>query len=66
MFFCTILVCERVSRRPRCGNVKGKKLFQGGPMAAVFSLQETMVSSDGVIFAHYKRAGEVKTDSVGE
>jgi len=34
-------------------------------MPAAFKLTESSVSSDGVIFANYKRAGEVKTGTVG-
>jgi dihydrofolate reductase len=44
----------------------GKKLFAEGTMPAAFELLESSVSSDGVIFANYKRAGEVKTGTVGE
>lgn len=39
----------------------GKKLFVNGPIPAAFKLTESSVSTDGVIFAHYKRAGEVVT-----
>ena len=45
---------------------KGKKLFADGTMPAAFELIESSVSSDGVIFANYKRAGEVKTGTVGD
>jgi dihydrofolate reductase len=44
---------------------KGKKLFEDGTMPAAFTLTETKVSPAGVIFANYKRAGEVKTGSMG-
>jgi dihydrofolate reductase len=44
----------------------GKKLFAEGTMPAAFELMESSVTSDGVIFANYKRAGEVKTGTVGE
>lgn len=40
---------------------KGKKLFDGGTIPAAFTLAESLVTSTGVIIAHYKRAGEVKT-----
>jgi dihydrofolate reductase len=43
----------------------GKKLFAEGTMPAAFELMESSVTSDGVIFANYKRAGEVKTGTVG-
>ena len=45
---------------------KGKKLFADGTIPAAFTLTETNVTPSGVIFANYKRAGEVKTGTVGE
>ena len=44
---------------------KGKKLFTKGPIPAAFTLMESHVTSTGVIAAHYKRAGDVKTGTVG-
>ena len=44
----------------------GKKLFTEGTMPAAFELIEHSVSSKGAIFANYKRAGEVKTGTMGE
>jgi dihydrofolate reductase len=44
---------------------KGKKLFDKGPIPAAFTLAESTVTPSGVIFANYKRAGEVKTGTVG-
>jgi dihydrofolate reductase len=44
---------------------EGKKLFVNGPIPAAFTLVESMVTPVGVIFANYKRAGEVKTGTVG-
>lgn len=44
---------------------EGKKLFEEGAIPAAFKLIESSVSSDGVIFANYKRAGKVKTGTVG-
>ena len=41
----------------------GKRLFEDGTIPASFSLIETKTSPSGVIFASYKRAGEVKTGS---
>ena len=41
----------------------GKKLFTEGTMPASFELTESKTSPQGVIFANYKRAGEVKTGS---
>lgn len=44
---------------------EGKKLFREGTSAATFTLTESVVTSSGVIVANYKRAGEVKTGTVG-
>ncbi len=44
----------------------GKKLFEEGTIPAAFKLIESSVTPKGVIFAHYKRAGKVKTGTVGE
>ena len=44
---------------------QGKKLFEGGPISAAFTLAESTVTPGGVIIANYKRAGEVKTGTVG-
>lgn len=43
----------------------GKKLFAGGALPAAFTLRESSVTPSGVIMAHYTRAGEVKTGTVG-
>jgi dihydrofolate reductase len=42
---------------------KGKRLFAEGSMPAAFDLIESKTSPKGVIFANYKRSGEVKTGS---
>jgi dihydrofolate reductase len=44
---------------------KGKKLFDNGAISAAFTLTESIVTPGGVIIANYKRAGEVKTGTVG-
>lgn len=44
---------------------KGKKLFGNGPIPAAFALAENTVTPSGVIIANYKRAGKVKTGTVG-
>jgi dihydrofolate reductase len=44
---------------------KGKKLFEDGVIPAAFSVSESKVTSRGVIVVNYKRAGEVKTGTVG-
>jgi dihydrofolate reductase len=43
---------------------KGKRLFGEGAVPAAYKLMESKVSPSGVIFANYKRDGEVKTGSV--
>ena len=43
----------------------GKKLFDNGTIPAAFSLIESTATPSGVIAAHYKRAGEVKTGTMG-
>jgi dihydrofolate reductase len=44
---------------------KGKKLFDDGAIPAAFTLIESLVTPSGVIIANYKRAGKVKTGTVG-
>jgi dihydrofolate reductase len=41
----------------------GKRLFDSGTSAAAFTLESTTTSPSGVIFANYRRAGEVQTGS---
>jgi dihydrofolate reductase len=43
----------------------GKKLFGDGAIPAAFTLTESLIAATGVIIASYKRAGEVKTGTVG-
>jgi len=43
----------------------GKRLFGDGTIPAAFALTDSTVTPSGVIFANYKRAGEVKTGTVG-
>lgn len=43
----------------------GKRLFGEGTIAAAFTIGEHLISSNGVIYASYKRAGEVSTGTVG-
>jgi len=43
----------------------GKRLFVEGTMPAAFTLTESLVTPNGVIFANYKRAGKVKTGTIG-
>jgi len=40
---------------------QGKKLFDPGIKPAAFTLFESTITSTGVIIAHYKRVGKVKT-----
>lgn len=42
---------------------KGKRLFEEGTMPANFELIDTKITPKGVIFANYKRAGDVKIGS---
>ena len=44
---------------------EGKKLFADGTIPAAFKLVESLASPSGVIIANYKRAGEVKTGTMG-
>jgi len=44
----------------------GKRLFENGAIAANFALIDSNVTPSGVIFASYKRNGEVKTGSFGD
>ncbi len=44
---------------------QGKKLFAEGTIPAAFTLTDHKVSATGVIFANYKRSGDVKTGNVG-
>jgi dihydrofolate reductase len=44
----------------------GKPLFGEGTRPAAFTLTDSLVTSNGVIFANYKRAGEVRTGTVGD
>lgn len=43
----------------------GKKLFDDGSLPAAYILTESLVTPSGVIIAKYKRAGEVKTGTMG-
>lgn len=43
----------------------GKRLFAEGTIPAAFKLTDSLVTSNGVIFAYYQRAGEVRTGTVG-
>jgi dihydrofolate reductase len=44
---------------------KGKKLFGNGPIPAAFTLMESTATTTGVLIAGYKRAGKVKTGTIG-
>jgi dihydrofolate reductase len=44
---------------------KGKKLFDSGTIPAAFTLVESIVTPSGVVIVNYKRAGKVKTGTVG-
>lgn len=44
---------------------KGKKLFEKGTVPAAFTLTESIGTPSGVIIASYRRAGKVKTGTIG-
>ena len=44
----------------------GVKLFEGGTRPAAFEVVESRTTPSGVIFANYRRAGEVKLGRVPE
>ena len=44
---------------------KGKKLFDDKTTPATFALTKSVATPSGVIIANYKRAGDVKTGTVG-
>jgi dihydrofolate reductase len=44
---------------------QGKKLFDDGTIPAAFTLTESLLTPNGVIFANYKRAGKVRTGTIG-
>ncbi len=44
----------------------GKPLFGEGTIPAAFTLTESLITPNGVIFANYRRAGQVKTGTVGD
>ena len=43
----------------------GKKLFADSPVPAAFDLKESTATPSGVIIAHYQKAGEIRTGTVG-
>lgn len=42
----------------------GKRLFNEGIIPAAFVITDSLVAKNGVIFANYKRNGEVKTGTM--
>ena len=44
---------------------QGKKLFADGTATAAFAVTDSLITPNGLIFANYKRAGEVKTGIAG-
>jgi dihydrofolate reductase len=44
---------------------KGEKLFDDGTIPAAFELLESSVTPSGVVVANYRRAGRIKTGTVG-
>jgi dihydrofolate reductase len=45
---------------------EGKRLFDTGSVPRAFTIADSMVTPSGVIIANFKKAGEVKTGTVGE
>lgn len=43
----------------------GKRLFGEGTMPVAYKMTDSLVTSNGVIFAYYERDGEVQTGTVG-
>ncbi len=43
----------------------GKRLFGEGTIPAAFTMTGSLITKNGVIFANYKRAGDVKTGTIG-
>ena len=43
---------------------KGKRLFGQGTVPSAFTVTESLVTPNGVIFVNYKRDGEVKTGTI--
>ena len=43
----------------------GKRLFGEGTIPAAFTMTDSLITKNGVIFANYTRAGEVETGTVG-
>ncbi len=44
---------------------KGKRLFDDRSMPAAFTLTDSLITTNGVIFTYYKREGGVKTGTIG-
>lgn len=42
----------------------GKKLFEKGTIPASFKMYDGKITPNGIIFAYYKRAGDVKTENI--
>ncbi len=43
----------------------GKRLFGEGTIAAAFTVTDSLVTPNGGVFVNYRRAGEVKTGTIG-
>lgn len=44
----------------------GKRLFGKGTIPAAFKMTDSMITTNGVTFAYFKRDGEVKTGNIGK
>jgi dihydrofolate reductase len=43
----------------------GKRLFAEGSVPRAFTMTDSLVTKNGVVFTYFKRAGEVKTGTIG-
>lgn len=44
----------------------GKRLFGEGTIPATFKMTDSLATSNGVTFAYFQRAGEIKTGTIGK
>ena len=40
-------------------------MLREGTIPAVFTLTDSLITANGVVFANYKRAGEVRAGTIG-
>jgi dihydrofolate reductase len=44
----------------------GKRLFEEGTIPAAWEMTDSLITSNGIVFTYFKRAGEVKTGTIGK